>query len=57
MSKKDYELIAEAIRLTDMPEKIRIELVSNLIANMALSNCRFCPSKFAVACGLESKEQ
>ncbi len=55
MSKKDFVLLAEAIRLTDMPERIRVELVSNLIANMALSNVRFDASKLIVACGLKSK--
>ncbi|MCK9571428.1 hypothetical protein M0R72_20940 [Candidatus Pacearchaeota archaeon] len=57
MTKKDYELIAEATRLTDMSRKIRVELVSNLIANIALANVRFDPSRFSVACGLKSKEQ
>ena len=55
MSRKDYELITEAIRLTDMSRKVKTELVSNLIANMALSNVRFDPSKFVVACGLKPK--
>jgi hypothetical protein len=55
MTKKELELITEAIRLTSMPRKIRLELVSNLIADMSLSNVLFDPSNFVVACGLKPK--
>jgi len=55
MTKKELELIAEAARLTDMSRQIRVELVSNLIANIALANVRFDPSNFVVACGLKPK--
>lgn len=50
MTRKHFNDIAEAIRLTDMPRDCKIELADNMAANCARHNPNFNASKFVQAC-------
>lgn len=56
MSRKDYVLIAEAIKQTSMSDKIRAELVDNLSRRMWADNTSFDRRKFEDAAGIKTKE-
>ena len=50
MTKKDYELIAEAIRQSN---NMKVDVVDNLVRAFANDNPRFDRTKFYNACGVE----
>ena len=60
MTKKDYQLIATAIRLrkgwpieTMTPEQVRVSLAKSIAAELEADNARFIPAKFYAECGVD----
>ena len=53
MTRKHFEAIAEAVKLTDMHNDIKRELVSNMFANLKGFNKNFNQDTFEKACNVE----
>lgn len=57
MTRKDFELIAEAIRRTPTPAdhpkaaEMRQRIISNLAHDLAATNRAFDHTRFVIACG------
>lgn len=52
MTRKHFEAIAEAIRLTDMDSNAKQDLADNMAANLNQFNSNFNETRFIEACGV-----
>ena len=52
MTKKDFELIAAAIKGVDMPEDIRHFIAWQLAGSLRTLNANFDMRKFVLSCGV-----
>ncbi len=53
MTRKDYKLIAEAIKNSAIDEGSKRNIVGNLAMKLCIDNDRFDVDKFEVACGVK----
>jgi len=49
MTRKDYQLIADVLRTSDLPGNIRSQLIMNFAAALKRDNMRFKPTRFCQA--------
>lgn len=49
MTRKDYQLIADVLRNSDLPGNIRSQLTMNFAAALQRDNARFKPTRFCQA--------
>ena len=50
MTRKDYQLIADVLKNSDLPGTIRATLTMNFAAALKRENPRFKPTRFCQAC-------